>query len=359
MINIKFKSTAEAQSQFVAALRNNVGKYFQDKKISPKGNWEMKLKSAVMLGSYFLPLALLLAFPINGWLALGLIFIAALGKAGVGMSVMHDAVHGSYSRKKWVNDLMSANMYLLGSNVFNWKIYHNVFHHTYTNIDGLDGDIASRGPLRLSQHVPAKKMHKFQYLYAFFLYGLLTLSKLGNDFRQLAAYNKNGITRAHRRSPAFEMAKMCVMKATYLFVFIGLPLLLTSFSIWQVLGGFFLMHFITGFILSTIFQLAHVVEGAEQPLQKTDGSIENEWMVHELETTCNFARNNHLLSWYTGGLNYQIEHHLFPHICHIHYRHIAPIVERTALEYGFSYKEKPTFRNAIGSHIRRLKELGS
>jgi linoleoyl-CoA desaturase len=359
MRKVKFQSRAEGPALFAAALRKNVGQYFSEKEISTKGNYNMKLKSAAMLALYLVPFAVLLAWPVNGWLALALVVVMGVGKAGIGMGVMHDAVHGSYSRKKWVNDLMSANMYLLGSNVFNWKVYHNVFHHTYTNIDGLDGDIASRGPIRLSQHAPVSRIHRYQHVYAFFLYGLLTLLKMVKDFGQLHMYNKTGVTRAHRRNPVLEMAKMAVMKAAYGFVFIGLPLLLTDFNVWQVLAGFFLMHWVTGCILSIVFQLAHIVEGAEQPLEKTTGVIENEWMVHELQTTFNFARKNRLLSWYTGGLNYQIEHHLFPHICHVHYRQISPIVEQTALEFGYVYNVKPSFRNALASHVRRLKELGA
>ncbi|MBI5916018.1 MAG: acyl-CoA desaturase [Bacteroidetes bacterium] len=359
MRNIKFKSHDEMQARFAAAVRKNVDNYFKEKAISPKGNWEIKLKSAAMLAIYLVPFALLLFAPMHGWLALLLAVVMGLGKAGIGMGVMHDAAHGSYSRKRWVNELMSANMYLLGSNVFNWKVQHNVLHHTYTNIDGLDGDIASHGPIRLSEHSPVWKIHRYQHLYAFFLYGLMTLSKMVKDFRQLHVYNKAGITREHRRSPVFEMIKVAVFKAAYLFVFIGLPLLLTGFTVWQVLAGFFLMHWVTGVILSVIFQLAHVVEGADQPLEKTSGIIENDWMVHELQTTADFARNNRLLGWYIGGLNFQIEHHLFPHISHVHYRHIAPIVEQTAHEFGYAYNVKPTFINALTSHVQRLKELGT
>ncbi len=346
------------QAQFAAAVRKNVDNYFKEKAISPKGNWNMTLKSAAMLALYFAPFALVLFVPMSGWLALALAIVMGLGKAGIGMSVMHDAAHGSYSRKRWVNDLMSANMYLLGSNVFTWKVQHNVLHHTYTNIDGLDADIAVHGPIRLCEHSPIKKIHKYQYVYAFFLYGLMTLSKLVKDFNQLRVYTKAGIAKEQRSSPVVETIKLVVFKAAYLMAVIGLPLLMTGFNIWQVLAGFFLMHWVAGFILSVIFQLAHVIEGAEQPLDKTAGIIENEWMVHELQTTANFARENRVLGWYIGGLNFQIEHHLFPHICHVHYPQIAPIVERTALEFGYPYNVKPTFRDALASHVRKLKELG-
>jgi linoleoyl-CoA desaturase len=295
----------------------------------------------------------------NVWIAVLMAALIGTGMAGIGMCVMHDAVHGSYSHKQWVNKMLGSTMYLLGSNVFNWKIQHNYLHHAYTNIDGYDQDIASRGPIRLSQYAPLKKIHRYQYIHAFFFYGLMTISKLIRDFTQLLEYNKAGITRQYRINPVSEYIKMIIVKILYLFVFIGLPVLFTPFSWWQVLLGFFIMHWVAGCILSTIFQMAHVVEGTEQLLPDAEGIIESEWAVHELLTTSDFARNNLFLGYYAGGLNFQIEHHLFPNICHIHYRKIAPVVEKTAKEFGFNYNLKPTFRNALYSHIRRLKELGN
>jgi len=272
---------------------------------------------------------------------------------------MHDAIHGSYSHKDWINKLFGATLYILGSNVLNWKMQHNYLHHTYTNIDGYDQDINSRGPIRLSRFAPLKKIHKYQYIHAFFFYGLLSISKLVNDFTQLIEFNKTGITRQHQLNPVFQYAKMVVTKLLYLFVILGFPILFTSFSWWQVLLGFFIMHWTAGCILSTVFQTAHVVEGTKQIQPNEEGIIETVWAVHELRTTSDFARNNLFLNFYIGGLNFQIEHHLFPKICHIHYRKIAPIVEKTAREFGFTYNLKPTFLSALHSHIRELRELGS
>ena len=294
----------------------------------------------------------------NAWVAMILVVVMGAGMAGVGMCVMHDAVHGSYSDKDWVNKILGSTMYLLGSNVFNWKIQHNYLHHAYTNIEGYDQDIASRGPIRLSQHAPIKKIHKYQYIHAFFFYGLMTISKLTKDFTQLIEYNKAGITRQYHVNPSVEYAKMVTVKIIYLFVFVVLPILITAFSWWQVLLGFFILHWTGGCILSTVFQMAHVVEGTEQLLPNNEGVIQKEWAVHELRTTSDFARNNLFLNYYVGGLNFQIEHHLFPNICHIHYRKIAPIVEKTAREFGFVYNLKPSFKKALQSHIHRLRELG-
>ncbi len=294
----------------------------------------------------------------NAWFAMLMAILMGIGMAGIGMCVMHDAVHGSYSKKEWVNKILGGTMYLLGSNVFNWKIQHNMLHHAYTNIEGYDQDIESKGPIRLSQHAPLRKFHRYQYIHAFFFLWIIDYFKTDKRLTQLAQYNKAGITRQYHVNPTFEYVKMILVKIIYLFVFIGLSLWFTPFSWWQILLGFFIMHLTAGCILSTVFQMAHVVEGTAQPLPNAEGIIESEWAVHELRTTSDFARNNLFLNWYVGGLNFQIEHHLFPNICHIHYHKIAPIVERTAKEFGFDYNLKPTFVNALHSHIRRLKELG-
>jgi len=358
MKTIKFVCHDDKQKQFAAAVRKNVHNYFREKGISTKGNAAMVGQTVVMLSLYIIPFVLIFTVPMNAWVALLMAFIIGAGMAGIGMCVMHDAVHNSYSAKEWVNKLLGATMYLLGSNVFNWKIQHNYLHHAYTNIEGYDQDIASRGPIRLSQFAPVKNIHRYQYIHAFFFYGLMTISKLVKDFTQLIEYNKAGITRQYQVNPTAEYIKMVSVKVIYLFVFIGLPILFTPFSWWQVLLGFFMMHWTAGCILSTVFQMAHVVEGTEQLLPDPEGNINRDWAFHELRTTSDFARNNLFLNYYIGGLNFQIEHHLFPNICHIHYRKIAPIVEKTAREFGFVYNLKPSFIMALRSHIRRLRELG-
>lgn len=359
MQTIKFVSPDAKQKQFALAVRKNVNDYFRKNGISIKGNSQLAIQTIVMLSIYIIPFMLIFIIHMNAWVALLMAILSGIGMAGVGMCVMHDAIHGSYSQKEWINKMLGGTMYLLGSNVFNWKIQHNYLHHSYTNIEGFDHDIDSKGPIRLSQYAPLKKIHRYQYIHAFFFYGLMTISKLINDFIQLIDFNKAGITAKYHVNPVSEYIKMVVVKIVYLFVFIGLPIMITAFAWWQVLLGFFIMHWVAGCILSTVFQMAHVVEGAEQLLPDAEGIIHEEWAVHELRSTSDFAPNNHLLNYYIGGLNFQIEHHLFPNICHIHYSRIAPIVESTAKEFGFAYNLKPTFRKAFYSHIQRLKELGS
>lgn len=356
---VKFKSNEDWQKLFWSITRNKVHEYFKENRISTKANVAMVVKSGVMLMLYLLPYVLLLTVVKQVWIAVPLALLIGIGKAGVGMAVMHDGLHGAYSEKKWVNKLVGSTMYLIGGNVFNWKIQHNIYHHAYTNITGYDEDIQTRWILRLSEHTPLKKIHRFQFIYAFLMYSLMTFSMLFGDVKQLLMYNRTGLTLKHHSNPQHELVKVLLVKAVYLFAFLVLPVLLTSFSWWQVCIGFMIIHLTAGFIMSLVFQMAHISEDVQQPLPDEDRITENDWAVHQLLTTANFAPRNKLLNWYIGGLNFQIEHHLFPHICHIHYPKISPIIEETCQHFGISYNNKPTLRAAIRSHTRRLNELGT
>ncbi len=355
---IRFTNEEKSQETFASALKKNVNNYFKEKNIATTANFAMKFKTVVMMSLYIIPFILILTTDTSVWLALLYSVIMGVGVAGIGMGVMHDAVHGSYSKKTWVNNLLGGSLYLLGSNVLNWKIQHNVLHHTYTNINEYDEDIGSKGPLRLADQGVLKAIHKYQYIHAFFFYGLMTLLKTYNDFPQLAKYNRLGLIKGQNLSPKVEYAKMIFRKVLYGVLIIGLPIYFAEYYWWQVLIGFFIMHWVAGFILALIFQMAHVVEGAEQPMLTAEGNIDNEFAVHQLLTTSDFARNNRFITWFVGGLNFQIEHHLFPSICHIHYKNLSYIVEKTAKDFNLPYNLKPTFGDAVRSHVKRLKELG-
>jgi len=302
MRTVRFTSKNEREKEFVLALRKNVNAYFTENNISIKGNRRMYLKSVIMLSLFIMPLVAIITIPMSAWMLIPMGVIMGIGMGGVGMSVMHDANHGAYSHKSWVNKMMGNTMYLLGANVFNWKISHNFLHHVYTNIDGIDGDINSRGPIRFSEHAEWKSFHKYQYIHAFVIYGILTIYKFVNDFMQMFQFDKNGIMKIKNTSFWPEMLTLIATKAAYLFMMIGLPLIYTDFTIWQILMGYLTMHLTAGFILGVVFQLAHVVEDVEFPMDdEKDGIIEAEWLVHQVQTTCNFARKNRILNWYIGG----------------------------------------------------------
>jgi linoleoyl-CoA desaturase len=282
-----------------------------------------------------------------------------LGTVGIGLSVMHDANHGAYARKPWVNVAIGYSINLIGANAFNWKMQHNVLHHSYTNVHEEDEDISPRGVLRLTPHTNWKWIHKYQFIYAWFIYGLMTIVWLFfRDFERLIRYDKNGMAKKHSANITTEWIILIISKLVYIGYILIVPILVTSLMWWQVLIGVLLMHYIAGFTMAIIFQPAHVVEGADFPLPDEANMLENNWTVHQLQTTTNFGNKSRWFSWFVGGLNFQIEHHLFPNICHVHYRKISSIVKATASEFGVPYKSTNSFIAALYSHFRLLKQLG-
>lgn len=354
---IKF---GKSQQEFYATLSQRVNNYFKNKNISRNANAEMVIKTIFMLSLFFVPYFISISGLVTAfWVYILLCLMMGVGIAGIGLSIMHDANHGAYSTKAWINDMMGYTLNLVGANAFNWKIQHNVLHHTYTNIYEVDEDISPRGALRMSPDSPWKPFHRFQYIYAWFLYGLMTIIwVVGKDFFRLVRYQRNGLLKKSKANVITEWSILLATKIIYVSYIFVVPMLLLPFAWWQILLGFLAMHYVAGFILAIVFQPAHVVEGTSYLMPDAEGNLENSWAVHQLYTTTNFAHRNRILSWYVGGLNFQVEHHLFPNICHVHYRHIAAIVRETANEYGLPYKMKETFRDALVAHGRLLKELG-
>lgn len=355
--NIHF---SKEDQTFYSTLNKRANEYFRSRKTTRHANREMVFKTVFMFALYLVPFALVLFSVVtNPWLAWGLCVAMGVGIAGIGLSIMHDANHGAYSEKKWINDLLGYSLNLVGGNAFNWRVQHNVLHHTYTNIYDADEDISPRGILRMTPHSDWKPFHKFQFVYAWFIYGFMTIAWVfAKDFNRLTRYDRDGLVKKQRTTVGKEWVILIVTKIAYVSYTIVLPMVILSFAWWQVLLGFFTMHYLAGFILAIIFQPAHVVEGTEFPMPDSSGNVENNWAVHQVATTTNFANKSRLFSWYVGGLNYQIEHHLFPMICHIHYRKLSPIVQATASEFNIPYKSLPTFMQALRGHGRLLKELG-
>jgi len=353
---IRFQN--KEQVPFVKELRKRVNGYFKENKISRNANRHMIVKSISMFLIYLIPYALVYTGILSGVWAFALAITMGLGMAGIGMSVMHDANHGAYSANPKVNNIIGICIHLIGGDVYNWKVQHNILHHTYTNIDGLDGDIDQDPLLRLSSEQAWGKGHKFQHIYAFFLYTLGTLLWSILDFVQYRRFTKMGLSPEGKLDKAKQFRKLLSFKVAYwIFIFV-LPMVFSPFAWWQVLLGWLVMNMVAGFILTVTFQLAHVVEGVSFPIPNDEGKVENEWMIHQLKTTANFAKHSKLVTWYVGGLNFQIEHHLFPNICHVHYKKISDIVKATAEEYGILYNDKKTYFGAVRSHYIMLKELG-
>lgn len=356
--NRRIKFVPKEKTDFHSTVRARVEAHFKEQGISPHANTALIAKTVALLLLYLAPFALLLLLqPSLPW-ALALWAGMGFGVAGIGMSVMHDANHGAYSANERVNWWLGHTLNLLGGSTHNWKLQHNILHHTYTNITHVDEDIEDRLVLKFSPHTRRRWFHRFQWAYASFFYGLLTLYwVVAKDLVQFAQFTHDGVDPGSPSRRRITLARIVALKLVYFAVFIGIPIAI-GLPWLQVLTGFLIMHFISGMILTLVFQLAHTVEGTEHPLPDAQGIITEDWAAHQMRTTMNFSPGNKVLSWYVGGLNYQVEHHLFPRVAHVHYPAIAPIVKRTALEFGLPYLEHRTLKEALRSHFHLLRRIG-
>ncbi len=354
--NVKFNT--KNQAEFIGVLRRRVNQYFKDNNISKYGNLNMKLKTVFMLCLYFIPFILMLVYVTTPWIIMLLWVLMAFGMSGIGLSIMHDANHNAYSINKNVNKIMGFLINFLGGFHENWKLQHNVLHHTYTNIDGLDEDIDSP-LLRMSPNQEIKKIHKYQIIYAPFIYGLMTIFWITTkDFTQLIRYKNKNLLESRGLNYRSLMNQIIFHKVWYLALMLFLPIFILDLPWWQTLLGFLLMHYISGLFLALVFQTAHVIKETNFPLLNEKGNVDNNRAVHQLYTTANFANNSVLFSWFIGGLNFQVEHHLFPNICHVHYKKISKIIKQTSKEYGLPYYEHKTFYGALKSHFSLIAQLG-
>ncbi len=363
--SVKFKSPTKLGLK--EALKTAVDEYFEREHIPKTGTFKLFSKTIILfsmligvysailslepytLFSITIPVWLYVFIYLALWALLGLIF------ASIGFNVMHDAAHGSYSKKDWVNELFGYSLNLMGGNVHFWKEKHNKAHHTYTNVHKHDEDI-DIDIMRVHSDQEWKWYFKYQHIYWWAAYGLAYGQWIfGSDITKYSSGKIRTESGGRIKMNQKERIIFFVSKINYLIVFVGIP--------WYVHGflfaatGFLIMLFVCGWTISTIFQLAHIVESTDN-VSAENGIIKDDWYAHQLKTTSNFATQNKALSWYVGGLNFQVEHHLFPEISHIHYPAIMPIVKKTAASFGIKYNEEPTLWSAIRSHVRVLKKLG-
>mgnify|MGYP002621565916 CR=1 FL=1 len=347
---------------FSKELTRRVEEYLKSNDIEKAGRWRIFLKVPVLFAIYFVPYILVLTGVFEGfWAALLTGTLMGIGMAFIGLSIMHDAVHGSFARKGWINKLMGYSMEMLGGSSLTWKIQHNVLHHSFTNVHGLDEDINPPPFLRFTPDAPLKKVHRFQAFFAWFFYGLMTFMWITTkNFKELKKYKDMNLLQPQGTTYARELTKLIVGKLLYVFYLVVVPLLFTNVIWWHWILAFVAIHFVCGLVLAFVFQCAHVIPETEfvNHTSHDETNPENSWAIHQLATTANFENWNRALTWFIGGLNHQIEHHLFPDISHVHYPKIAKIVKQTAEEYGQPYNYHPTFAGAIFSHLKLLNRLG-
>ncbi len=356
---VKFPKSSS--SDFITELRMRVAEYFETHKISRFANFSMVLKTIVILAVYIASYIFLLTSNLtNAWTVFGIWIIMGVASAGIGLSIMHDANHGSYFKNQSLNKYLGYLLNFIGGSAANWKLQHNHLHHGYTNVDGMDEDIDPGIVMRLSPHKKRLWIHQYQHIYGWFLYGLMTLSWVtSKDYAQLKRYKEMGLLEKQNRSYRWLLNELIISKVFFYSYLLVLPLLFCQVQWWQTILFFVAMHYVQGFILTIVFQPAHVMPVSKFPLPDADGNLENNWAIHQLLTTSNFSPKSRIFSWYVGGLNFQIEHHLFPNICHIHYKKISTLVKQTAEKHGIPYNVQENFVLALLNHGRMLKKLGS
>lgn len=353
MVTPKF---TPATPSFHAELKRRINNYFDEKGKSTTGNMTLYSKAIILLIAFVVVYVHLVFFTPPTWVAILECLVLGGIVAGIGFNVMHDGAHGSFSKNKWVNQLAAFSLNILGGSSFMWNVKHNVIHHAYTNVDGMDDDIDIQPWMRMSSTQPKYKMHKYQHIYFWFLYALLYI--LWIFILDYNKYFRSKIGNVPLKKMSFaDHFTFWAFKVFNLALYVGLPIYVLGFVPWLV--GFLVFTTFAGLVISIVFQLAHTVEHTAFPVpDENTGRLEDEWAVHQLKTTANFATDNKIVCWLVGGLNFQIEHHLFPKISHVHYPAISKIIRKACEEYNIPYIVYPKTRYAIASHVSFLKQMG-
>ena len=344
------------KQSFHAELKKRINDYFESTGKSLSGNSHLYTKAIVLIASFlFLYIHLVFFTPGTFWAVLESVLLG-IAIAGIGFNIMHDGAHGSFSKHKWLNHVAAFSLNVLGGSSFMWNIKHNVIHHAYTNVDGVDDDIDIQPWLRMTSTQPRLAMHRYQHIYFWFLYSLLyILWVFVLDYQK---YFKRRVGDMPLKNMSLsDHIVFWSFKIFYLVVFLVIPIYTVGFMAWLI--GFLVCTLVAGFVLSIVFQLAHTVEHTHFPVPHEDtGRLDDEWAIHQLKTTANFAPRNKFISWLVGGLNFQSEHHLFPKVSHVHYANLRRIIKQACQEYDVPYIEYPKMSHAVISHVSFLKQMG-
>jgi linoleoyl-CoA desaturase len=356
---LKKVSFDNSDNLFYTELNQEVKSFFAQRGIKSTGDYRLFLKSFVLIGSSLAIYLLLLFGSMPAIASIALCLVLGFLLACIGFSVMHDACHGSYSENKTLNYIMGLTMNGLGSNAFIWKQKHNIIHHTYTNIDGVDDDIAKSPVLRHCYSQPYKPFHRYQHIYMVPLYAVSSiLWALLTDFQKYFKRDINGTPM--NNFPLKEHVIFWATKVLYIVFYMIIPAIVVGMK--PFLIGYFLTNAAMGLTMALVFQLAHVVENtafADATSAAEKLNIEEAWAAHQMRTTSNFAMDNKVLSWFVGGLNFQVEHHLFPKVSHVHYPELSKIVQRLAAKHHLPYHSIDGFIPAVQSHFKTMRLFGS
>ncbi len=350
---IKFKS----DDPFYHDVKARVSRYFKMSGLKPRDCPQTYFKSLIIM-CWVATSYILLVFVSNAWWqTIPLAISLGLSIAAVGFNIQHDGGHRAYSRHRWINRLMASSLdFFGGGSSYIWDHKHNTLHHTYPNIAEHDDDIDVGILGRFSPQQKRLGFHRLQHIYMWALYAMLTIKwQLIDDFRDVITGRVG--THPFKRPKGRALAIFICGKIFFLSLAFVVPMLFHPIG--TALITYALVSCFVGIMLSVVFQLAHAVQPAQFPAPDlATGRMENEWAVHQIETTVNFSRHSRILTWYLGGLNYQVEHHLFPRICHKHYPRLARLVKKACAKHGVQYNDHGSFLAGVTSHFRWLRKMG-
>jgi len=353
--NLAHKILDKGRGNFFRVLRARVDDHFAGR--NRRDDLRLYLKSVIVLAWFFISFGMMLASSNSGFQLL-LCVSAALAACGIGFNIFHDSIHNSFSANPKINLFLArSSCAILGVSRYFWRHKHNVLHHSFTNVLQWDDDLETRGCLRMSPQQPWEKKFKNQHIYCWFLYSLATIEWIFiKDFVHYFTMRINHFQKYPSMAKK-DKIEFWTLKVVYFSIFVATPFLFQPF--WKCVVGLVIFHLTLGLSVTLIFNLAHVMEKSSflESRGESPSSYGSEWAVLQLATTVNFGRNNKLLTWFSGCLNYQIEHHLFPKVSHTHYPEISKILIRTATEFHLPYNDYPTYTSALKSHFRKLKEL--
>lgn len=354
-MQVKFNNRG---ADFYATLKQRTENYFESHNIKTTGDFRLYIKTVIFSSVFIACYVSLVFLSPPTWLAILLCMVAGLDMAAIGFNIMHDGAHGSYSNNKKINQLMALSLNFMGANAFFWKQKHNVNHHSYTNIEGMDDDIDANPFLRLHEDQKKRWFHRFQHVYALMAYSLMFFFWV--FYRDFKKYFTGKIAKYApiRNMTLKEHIIFWVSKVIHVSVFLVIPMIFAG--VLQTIVGYLIVTFVLGLVISVVFQLAHVVEGTDFVTPESEKSlhVETEWAIHQINTTVNFATKNPAANWFLGGLNFQVEHHLFPGVSHVHYPKLNKILRETCVEFNVKYKEFSSVTGAFVSHLRYLKNVG-
>jgi len=341
---------------FQGEVRRRVDAFFASTGKQPRDNPAMYVKTFVILAVFLASYVALVFLVANWWQAVSAAILLGAAAGLIGFNIQHDGSHLAYSDRPWMNKLTAMSMDLIGASSYMWHWKHVASHHIYVNITDHDADVDLGAFARVTPHQPRYFFHRIQHFYLWALYGFMTIRwHLYGDFRDLITKEIGGHT--FPRPKGKELVIFIGGKVLFFTLAFVLPVFFHAW--WKVLLIYILVAGVVGVVLSVVFQLAHCVEEADFPIPDDITNVmDNNWMVHQVLTTVDFARRSKLLCWLLGGLNFQVEHHLFPKICHVHYPEISKIVEATCREFGIRYNEHKTLWAGLVSHYRWLRRMG-